>query len=179
MADVPEEHKSKSQIKREMTALQKLGERLVRLPPEQIGKIDMPGELREAVLAARTIKPHGARSRQMQYIGALMRRTDPAPIQKMLDDIDGGHTKAALLFHRIEKRRDELMEGGDTLVDEVCRQFPACDRRELRRLVLNARKEKENAQNKSKAARALFRYLRELFENSGVLLESDGEDETP
>lgn len=179
MTDVPGDRKSKSQIKREMIALQKLGERLVSLTAEQIGKINMPGELRDAVLFVQTIKGHGARHRQMQYIGALMRKTDPAPIQKILDDIDGGHKTAARLFHQIEQRRDELVDGGDTLVDDMCGQFPACDRHRLRRLVCNAKKEKETARDKSKASRALFRYLKELFENPRMAHEPSGEEETP
>ena len=44
---------SKTQRKKQMTDLQKLGAELVRLAPEQLARIDMPENLREAVLACK------------------------------------------------------------------------------------------------------------------------------
>src|SRR5437763_7765490 len=64
------EEKSKSQIKREMYALQDLGEQLVRLSRGQLEQVELPQELREAVLFARSLKKHEAHRRQLQYIGA-------------------------------------------------------------------------------------------------------------
>ena len=68
------EPKSKTRIKKEMLALQALGEKLVELSADQIKKIDMPLELRDALLFAKTINKGEARRRQLQYIGVLMRR---------------------------------------------------------------------------------------------------------
>ena len=65
-----------------MIALQSLGEQLVVLALDQISKIEMPQELREAVIFAKTLKRNETRRRQMQYIGALMRDADPEPIRK-------------------------------------------------------------------------------------------------
>ncbi len=84
------EKKSKSQVKREMLALQSLGEQLVLLTSTQISSIEMLQELREAVLFAKTLKKREARRRQMQYIGTLMRDADPEPIRKGLDGISRG-----------------------------------------------------------------------------------------
>jgi len=89
------EQKSKSQLKREMSALQAMGERLVKLTANQIGAMEMPEDLREAVLFARTLKKHEALRRQMQYIGALMREVDPEPIRKALDNIGRGRRVTA------------------------------------------------------------------------------------
>ncbi len=79
------EKPSKSQRKREATALQSMGETLVALKPVQLAKIPLPDELREAVLAARQMQQHGARKRQLQYIGKLMRQIDPEPIRAALE----------------------------------------------------------------------------------------------
>jgi len=84
------EPKSKSQVKREMLALQNLGQKLMGLATDQIMKIDMPMELRDALLFAKTITKGEARRRQLQYIGVLMREADPEPIQKALDTIGRG-----------------------------------------------------------------------------------------
>lgn len=64
---------SKSQRKREAHAMQDLGERLVALPPASLARLALPAALHNAVVAARAMPQHGARARQMQYIGKLMR----------------------------------------------------------------------------------------------------------
>ena len=84
------DYKSKTEKKREAEALQKLGEKLVKLSNQQFKDIDMPEEVREAVELARTLKSHGARRRQMQYIGNLMRKIDPGTIQEAISDIEEG-----------------------------------------------------------------------------------------
>ena len=81
------EYKSKTQKKKEALALQVLGEKLLKLSPKQLENIDLPAEIYDAVQFAKTTRQHGALKRQMQYIGALMRQIDPAPIQEALDNI--------------------------------------------------------------------------------------------
>jgi ribosome-associated protein len=76
--------KSKSQKKREMIALQKLGETLVSLTLQQLNKIPLDDELREAILLAQTIKSHEAHRRQLQYIGKIMRTRDSTTISPIL-----------------------------------------------------------------------------------------------
>ena len=80
----PIDKPSKSQCKRKALALQDLGETLVDLKPAQLDKMPLPEELREAVLAARQMNQRGARKRQLQYIGRLMREIDPEPIRAAL-----------------------------------------------------------------------------------------------
>lgn len=65
---------SKSQRKREATALQEMGEQLVRLTVVQLSRTPLPDDLRSAVRAAQGITQRGGRKRQLQYIGKLMRR---------------------------------------------------------------------------------------------------------
>src|SRR5574341_807520 len=69
---------SKSQRKRDAHALQALGIQLVELSPARLARIALPEALREAVVAAQSMHQHGARLRQMQYIGKLMRELDVA-----------------------------------------------------------------------------------------------------
>ncbi|MFZ0931930.1 MAG: ribosome biogenesis factor YjgA [Syntrophobacteraceae bacterium] len=155
------ELRSKSQVKREMLALQTLGEKLVGLTSDQIMKIDMPSELRDALLFAKTINKGEARRRQLQYIGVLMRVADPGPIQKALDTIGRGHLLDAKQFEELERWRDELVKGRDGILEEIMGRFPGVDRQALNQLVLSARKEREGIKP-PKASRALFRFLRAL-----------------
>lgn len=157
------EEKSKSQIKREMKELQKVGERLVELSSDQVRKIEIPEELSEAVLLAQTMKKREARRRQIQYIGSLMRHVDIDPILKVLETISQGRTRKMETFHQIETWRNRLIEGNDNLVEELLYRFPHADRRQFKQLIRNARKEKEGNRT-SKFSRALFRYLDGLTE---------------
>jgi len=81
------DYKSRTRKKNEDRALQGLGEQLVALPSGQLESMELPDELLTAIEFARKIQKHGARRRQIQYIGALMRHIDPQPIETALDRI--------------------------------------------------------------------------------------------
>ena len=86
----PLEKPSKSAKKRAMTELQALGEALVALSVDQLKKIDLPEDLRDAVRDAQRFTPREARRRQLQYIGKLMRAIDPEPIRAALGKMRSG-----------------------------------------------------------------------------------------
>jgi ribosome-associated protein len=155
------EDKSKSERKREVTALQELGERLLEFSQEQLNNIGISQELQEALVLVKTLKSHGARRRQMQYIGVLMRRIDTEPIKQAIDDMDRGQKHKARAFQQLERMRDSLIEGDDTMYEEIINLFPDADIQRLRQLTRSARKEKAENQT-PKQSRILFRYLREL-----------------
>ncbi len=81
-----EERKSKTRVKKEMMELQKLGEQLVTMPAAYLKNSGIPHELVDAVISMKKMSAHGARRRQMQYIGVIMRGVDPAQIKRVLDD---------------------------------------------------------------------------------------------
>lgn len=155
--------KSRTQLKKEAIALQKIGEKLVQLSDEQLRRMELPAQLAEAIGDIRPMTSRGARRRQMQYIGSLMRDVDVDPIEQALLKIEQGEYQRAREFHRVEAWRDRLVDGDDAAMVEILDAFPQADRQRLGQLVRNARKEKQN--NKPpKSARNLFRYLRELSE---------------
>ena len=75
---------SKTARKREHLALQELGERLIGLSADELSRMAVDDELRDAVLAASEMKAHGALRRQKQLIGKLMRHIDAIPIRQAL-----------------------------------------------------------------------------------------------
>ncbi len=156
-----EEEKSRSQRKREVEALQKLGVRLAKLSPDQLRRFPIPEKLREAVEQLQRAKKNEARRRQTQYIGALMRSIDPAPIEEAFENLDQSHAMDVATEHRVERWRDRLLDGDDDLIEEIASRSPTADRQRLRRLVRNARKADEGPA-RTRASRALFRYLREV-----------------
>ena len=74
---------SKSQRKRDAQALQALGVHLVALSAAHLARLALPEILHEAVLAAQRMRSHGARTRQMQYIGKLMRQLNPTALRRI------------------------------------------------------------------------------------------------
>lgn len=152
---------SKTQRKREMLALQDLGELLVRLPEERLKQVDLPESLRDAVMEARRISKWGARRRQLQYIGRLMREADASAIRGQLERWDRAAAQDAARLRRIEQWRDRLLSEEHALT-EFLERFPHADAQHLRTLVRNARHEAAE-EKPPRSARMLFRVLRELL----------------
>jgi ribosome-associated protein len=76
---------SKSMRKREASAAQDLGTRLIALrESELLTALNLPETLQDAILLAKRITSRGGLARQRQYIGKLMRDLDPAPIEAAL-----------------------------------------------------------------------------------------------
>jgi len=158
------EEKSRTAVKQEAEALQKLGERLVALSKVQVQAMDIPEKLKDAVLFAQTIPSHGAKRRQLQFIGSLMRTIDPGPVEKAIDHLSLDRMKAQNRFKTIEALRDNLIKGGDNEVSRFMKTYPETDRQRLRQLVRNAVKEL-NQKKPPKSGRSLFKYIREILEH--------------
>ena len=168
--DRTEEPKSKSQVKREMLAVQKLGEELVGLSSSELARIALPDDLREAIDLARRLPQRGAHKRQLQYIGRLMRGVDCEPIQQDLDRLRNRDAAQTAQLHRIERWRDRLLDEGDSALEALFAQHPLLDRQHLRQLLRNAQKE-QAAEKAPRAAREIFRYLRDHLDSEGSSAE--------
>jgi ribosome-associated protein len=150
---------SKTKRKQEMTELQTLGAKLVELPESQLAEMPMDEKLRDAVLAARRIKSHEAKRRQMQYIGRLMRDIDPSPLRERLAAIDGHSARAAAQHRRLEGWRERLL-ADDGALTAFAADYPDADLQAIRTLIRNARKEQKEAKP-PRAYRELFRLIKE------------------
>ncbi|CAM8619682.1 MAG: ribosome biogenesis factor YjgA [Burkholderiaceae bacterium] len=154
---------SKSQLKREMTALQKLGEVLVDAPRDRVKKVPMPDDVLESILACQQISSHEGRRRQLQFVGKKMRtltEEEVTIIQKIVDGWRGASKAEAAALHAIERQRERLLADDNALTD-LRAQHPMLDVQQLRTLIRNARK--EQAENKPpKAYREIFQILKSL-----------------
>jgi ribosome-associated protein len=149
---------SRTQRKKADRARKALAEILVALAPEQLTAVDLPPEVREAVRLAVRTRQHGARRRQLQYIGTLLRQIDTAPIRSALDNLRRGDLAKARAFQRVEAWRDALRAGQFDLVEEILARCPGADRQQLMQLARNARREMQEGRGAS-ASRRLFRHL--------------------
>lgn len=162
MEDTPDfdDLPSKSQRKRDMDALQDIGEELTQLNQQQLDSIELPESLRDAVLAARAMKRNEARRRQMQYVGKLMRQVDPLPIRAKLDGFLSVSAEQTARLHHIERWRERLLSDPQS-VSEFIAAYPGVDTQQLRTLIRNT--EQERARGKPpKNFRALFQMIREV-----------------
>lgn len=160
---------SKSALKREMAARQALGERLCTLTPRELEQIPLQADsaLHAAVLQSRSISSNSARRRHMQYIGKLMRDVDPEPLTAALEQLYASHAAETAALHALEALRDDLVQRGDTAINDVVARWPEADRQLLRQMLRQHGREQATGKPPA-AARRLFRYLRELSESSGM-----------
>ncbi|MDB5796190.1 MAG: hypothetical protein JWP36_92 [Paucimonas sp.] len=154
---------SKSHLKREMTALQKLGEELVNEPRDRVLRVPMPEDVREAILECQQIRDHEGRRRQMQYVGKRMRGLEPDEvdaIRKTIDSWRGASKSETAALHALERWRDRLI-ADDGAVTALRAKYPAVDMQQLRTMIRNARREQAEAKP-PKAYREIFQLLKEL-----------------
>lgn len=83
-AETPYDKPSKTERKKSMHKLQDLGELLMGLNAGQWQQLELPENLQMALNEAQGISKHGAKRRQLQYIGKLMRQLDADILQEKL-----------------------------------------------------------------------------------------------
>jgi len=153
---------SKTQRKKAVHELRDLGVELVELSEERLAAIELPERLRDAVMDARRITAHGARRRQMQYIGKIMRKVDADPIRAALDAWRTKSDSHTAEHKRIEAWRDRLLADADA-VGAFAAEYPAANVSKLRTLIDGAQRERI-ANQPPRAFRQLYQSLRELIE---------------
>ncbi len=151
---------SRSELKRDMEALQKLGEALVELKPSVLAKFPLDDELRDAISDAKRFEKE-AKRRQMQLIGKMMRSREPEPIQAALDLLNNKHGQQSIALKKMELLRDQIVEQGDTAITSLIDEYPTANKQKLRQLARQAKKEKA-AEKPAKAYRELFQYIKAL-----------------
>ncbi|UXY13779.1 DUF615 domain-containing protein [Chitiniphilus purpureus] len=155
---------SKSQMKRDMHALQALGEALVPLDRKYLESLALPDKLFDALIEAKRLKAHGAIARQRQYIGKLMRDVDPAPIQALLDKLAGVSDRHTAWLHQLERLRERLL-AEPKAVEDFIGEHPDVDIQRLRQLIRNAQKERADAAAGKMAPPKAFRELFQLLKD--------------
>ena len=157
---------SKSQVKRDMQALQDVGKRMLDLSDEQLDALPISDTLRAAIVESRRIPKHEARRRHLHYIGKVLRsEDDPQAIERGLDAFISGSEEHTRRHHLAERWRDRMIAEGDSVVSDFIEYCPVADVQHLRNLVRNARKEVEKQKNTGQA-RKLFRALREWIDEA-------------
>jgi ribosome-associated protein len=166
---------SKTELKKESSELQKLGEALLTLRGDLYEKLALPEGLHNALEELRRISSHEGRRRQLQYVGKLMRGLDAEALDAVraaLDEQRSGSAQQTLALHAAEKWRDELIAGDEALHDWL-QVHPGTDVQQLRALIRQARKDAAPSQDdvsrgqvprRGRAVREIFQIVREHLE---------------
>ena len=174
MLEQEDEWVSKTQMKKQMNDLQALGMELTKLSNDTLKKIGLDEELFEAIATYKKITSNSALKRQAQFIGRLMRDTDPAPIEAYLAKLRGDNAAHNAFLQRVEQARTRLL-ADDGAITQFMANFPQADAGKLRTLIRNTKKEQE--QNKPpKNFRALFQEIKAVMEAGQSDASEEGQD---
>lgn len=167
---------SRTDLKRESTELQKLGESLLTLRSDLLQGLQLPDKLVDALADAARITNFEGKRRQMQFVGKLMRKLDDdvlAAVREALDTQHRGSASATLALHEAERWRDDLI-AREEAVGEWLTKYPDTDGQQLRSLVRQARKDRPApdakavsqglAPRQSRSYREIFLLVREQMQ---------------
>ena len=166
---------SKTKQKEAMHELRDLGAELVELSVGQLKRMNLPENILLAVRECQKITAHGARRRQIQYLGKLMRGVDDEPIRAGLALVRGESAAESARLHRLERFRNRLLED-EAVLSEIAATWPGADLQHLRQLRRNALKEQELSKP-PKNFRAIFQVLQELDQRPALASEDEHVDE--
>ncbi|HER34390.1 MAG: DUF615 domain-containing protein [Halothiobacillaceae bacterium] len=165
LADDPEDGfsgPSKSQVKREAHAAQRIGENLAEMDAAALDQLPISDRLRKGLEELQRTRSRGAAKRQRQYVGRLMREEDVEAIEAGLRRLDPNSPENQRLQMQSEAWRDALLHEADAITRFVD-DFPGVDVQQLRQLQRNARAE-DDRHEYGKACRALFQAVRAEIE---------------
>lgn len=160
--DLEKKTVSRTQLKLEAEKLQSLGLKLCDLSISKLKALHLPPNLFEAILAMQKISSNGAKKRQSQYIGKLMRNFDTTELNTFMTFWDQQELKEKQDFHNIELWRKKLVEEPES-VDDFLTKFPT----EEKLILLNTIKEAVEEKTKDKVpkySRELFKLIKKIIE---------------
>lgn len=177
---------SKTDLKREMDALQELGKDLLTLRADLFERLQLPDKLQDALAEAKRITNFEGKRRQMQFIGKLMRKLDDgtiAAIEAALEEQRKPSAQATLALHQAELWRDRLIADDDALTTWL-QSAPDTDVQQLRTLIRQARKDAQavterpgEAQRHGKAYRDIFQMVRTALSRDDETAEDETDQE--
>jgi ribosome-associated protein len=152
---------SKSQRKREAHLQQALGEQLTQLKPAQLESLELPETLLQGIAEYHRLpNSHGARRRQLQYIGKLMRHIDSEALAAKLSSLESPQVEPqqpglAAMWSK------KILAEGNAAIQSLLETQPQLDRQKLRQLHRNLLKAADQ-KDREKHHKRLLDYLTQL-----------------
>lgn len=160
-----EDQISKSRRKREADAMQALGKRLTELKSQQLSELPLSEEVLDVIHEYNRLpNSHGAKRRQLQFIGRVMRDSDVEAISAKLDKVLSSDYQSEKNQRRalIQQKATEVLEQGDQGINNVLAKHPLLDRQQLRQI------SREYSRANPAKQQALKSKLEELLRNNSA-----------
>lgn len=132
------------------------------LPVHRLKRMNLPADLKAALLESGAITSNVAARRHRQYIGVLMRNVAPEEIQEAMALSADNMTVESGADTEVLKWAGRLTENGPDAVSEFIQAHPGIDRQRLRQLIRNAAREKQGGTS-GKSANALKRMIKDIL----------------
>ncbi len=151
---------SKTQRKQEATELQLLGQKLTSYRANVLRELPVSEVLVSAIAEFNRLpNSHGARRRQLQFIGKLMRELDYTALNQAISDLESDHLKQKRKPSVVSICCERILQSGDSEINSMMELHPQLERQTLRQLYRKHNRAKEGSKNKFKIK--LQHYLQE------------------
>jgi ribosome-associated protein len=129
--DIP----SKTQRKKEAIELQNLGAQLTSFKPNELDNLDLDLKLRHAINEYQKLpNARGARKRQIQFIGKIMRDCNDDQIRKNISLLRSNANKKQEYSSLVESLVEKIINEGDAAINETIAIYRSLERKKLRDL---------------------------------------------
>jgi|GEM_PF-1985514 ribosome-associated protein len=131
---------SKSELKRQQTAIQDLIGELIALPKNalqsSLDTLQLEGDCLQEILVAAGMSPSSARNRQIRYVTKLVSKESGLVenIQGILEKTKEAKQQNASQLHEAEYWREKILTGEDSDIFDFSNKFAGTDQQQLRQL---------------------------------------------
>jgi len=152
---------SKTQLKKEAMALRELGKDLTSFPTNYLDQLGLNPKLRVAIDDFKRLpNSHGARKRQLQYIGRLIRENGGDLLKTQIHHLNSPSKQQTKLNSTSEIFERIISEGEAAITEIVAKQkFERQKLRQLRSNILRA-----NSENRDSAESKLRAYIKLIID---------------
>jgi len=145
------EQPSKTQLKQEATDLQRLGEKLTSYNPATLRKLPVSDVLIAAIEEFNRLpNSHGARRRQLQFIGKLMRKVDYDALHQAMLSLESASLKKKKKPPTTTSWCERILQSGDSEINALIELHPQLERQTMRQLYREYTRAKEDNRGKFK-----------------------------
>ena len=153
---------SKTQLKQDAIDLQQLGQKLTTYSSAILRKLPLNEVLISAIEEYNRLpNSHGARRRQLQFIGKLMRDLDYDAIIKAIENLENGHLRKKKKPSTVKLLCEAILKSGDAEINAALEQYPQLERQTIRQLYREYNRAAEK--NRGKFKIKLQNYLQQLI----------------
>ncbi|MCP3874247.1 MAG: DUF615 domain-containing protein [Desulfobacteraceae bacterium] len=141
------QYQSKTQKKKAAEELQRLGLKLNNLSVQQLENIEIPKNLKAALIEGKAITSNIAGRRHRQFIGVLMRDVDPESIRLALLKAEDGNIVESAAEKESRGWIDKLLTDDPATMEDLLNEFPGLERQRMRQFVRKKKKEKSGSKS--------------------------------